>query len=253
MTQFFGEAHHIQNKKHDGVKIAKTVLLPGDPLRAKWIAETFLENAKQFNSIRNMFGYTGTYKGEEVSVMGSGMGVSSAGIYIAELYGFYNVENIIRVGTAGSISPDIAPGKVIIGLSASTDTGWPNQYGLGGVTYCPSPSSKLLHSALKAASNQNIDYIAGQLFSSTTFYSYNGLKTLNLLSDLGCLAVEMEAYALYAMASEQKKHALAIVTVSDAVPVTGMDMSKMRNLTAEERQSSLKEMVLIALECALDS
>ena len=200
-----------------------------------------------------MLGYTGTYKGKEISVMGSGMGVASAGIYIAELYGFYNVENIIRVGTAGSLSPDIKPGKVVIGLSASTDSGWPNQYGLGGVVYCPSPSSKLLHAALKAAADGNMDYIAGQLFTSTTFYSYNGLDTLNLLSDLGCLAVEMETYALYAIASELKKHALAIVTISDYVPVNGMDMSKTRNLTAEERQTSLREMVLMALECFLNS
>ena len=222
--------------------IAKTVLMPGDPLRAKFIAETYLENPVCYNEVRGMLGFTGTYKGVPVSVQGSGMGMPSMGIYSHELYNEYDVENIIRIGTAGSIADKINLREVIIGVSASTNSNYAAQYRLPG-TYSPTASWKLIAEAVKAAEAKGCIYHAGNILSSDTFY--DDANSLAEWNKMGVLAIEMESAALYMNAARAGKNALCILTVSDC-PLKGL------STTAEERQTSFRDMMEIALETAIN-
>jgi purine-nucleoside phosphorylase len=229
---------------HIGAKlgeIAKTVLMPGDPLRAKFIAENFLEDVVQFNSVRNMLGYTGTYKGKRISVMGGGMGMPSIGIYSYELFNFYEVDNIIRIGTAGSMNENVKVRDVVIALGASTNSNYAAQYCLPG-TFAPIASYDLVSSAVEAAKEKNINAVVGNILSSDTFYCADKTATEKWIS-MGILAVEMEAAALYMNAAQAKKNALCLLTISDSL-VTG------ESLSAEDRQSSFTDMMEIALEIA---
>ncbi len=229
---------------HNGAKegqIAKTVLMPGDPLRAKYIAETYLEDVECFNTVRNMFGYTGTYKGKRVSVMGGGMGIPSIGIYSYELYAFYGVENIIRIGSAGGFQDDIKVRDIVIAMGACTDSNFASQYGLPG-TFAPTASYELLEKAVNAAKENNVKTVVGNVLSSDVFYNAN--KEANQKwKDMGVLCVEMEAAGLYMNAAKLGKKALAILTISDHL-FTGEELS------AEERQNTFNEMMEIALEIA---
>lgn len=229
---------HNNAKKGD---IAQTVLMPGDPLRAKFIAETYLENPVCYNEVRGMLGFTGTYKGVPVSVQGSGMGMPSMGIYSHELYNEYDVENIIRIGTAGSIADKINLREIIIGVSASTNSNYAAQYRLPG-TYAPTASWKLIAEAVKAAEAKGCIYHAGNILSSDTFY--DDANSLAEWNKMGVLAIEMESAALYMNAARAGKNALCILTVSDC-PLKGL------STTAEERQTSFRDMMEIALETAI--
>ncbi|MBR3693575.1 MAG: purine-nucleoside phosphorylase [Erysipelotrichales bacterium] len=222
-------------------QIAKTVLMPGDPLRAKYIAETFLENPVQFNTVRNMFGYTGTYKGKEVSVMGSGMGMPSIGIYSYELYKFYGVETIIRIGSTGAIQPHVHIRDVIITQAASTDSNWSYQYGVNG-TLSACATYDLIEKAVKVAKDMGVNYHVGPICSMDIFYNADE-EAWKKWSAMGHLGVEMESYALFCNAAYLGKKAACLLTVSDSFfgePET----------TAEERQNSFTQMMEIALEIA---
>ena len=223
-------------------QIAKTVLMPGDPLRAKFIAETYLENPVCYNEIRGMLGFTGTYKGKEISVQGSGMGMPSIGIYSHELYNVYGVENIFRIGTAGSIADNINLREIIIGQSASTNSNYASQYRLPG-TYAPTASYKLLKAAVDAADKLGSAYHVGNILSSDTFY--DDASSLADWQKMGVLAIEMEAAALYMNAARAGKNALCILTVSDC-PLKNL------STTAQERQTSFRDMMEIALEAAIN-
>ncbi len=227
---------HIDAKKSD---IAKTILLPGDPLRAKFIATTYLENVKQFNFTRNILGYTGSYKGREVSVMGTGMGMPSMGIYSYELIHFYGVENLIRIGSCGAYSEDLDLYDIVIAMGASTDSNYAYNFQLNG-TYSALCSYDLLKKASQVADEKNIDYKVGNILSSDVFYSQIEDDWKNWQA-MGILAVEMEAYALYANAQRAGVRALTILTVSDSL-VTG------QQTTSKERERSFNEMMEIALE-----
>lgn len=229
---------HNNAKKGD---IAKTVLMPGDPLRARFIAENYLDSPVCYNEVRGMLGFTGTYKGVPVSVQGSGMGMPSIGIYSWELFNEYEVENIIRVGTAGAVSDSVALRDVIIGISASTNSNYTSQYRLPG-TYAPTASWQLISAAVKAAQTKGCTYHVGSIFSSDTFY--DDANSLAEWQKMGVLGIEMEAAALYMNAARSGKNALAILTVSDC-PLRGL------STTAEERQTSFRDMMEIALETAL--
>ena len=221
--------------------IAKTVLMPGDPLRAKFIADTYLEDVVCFNKVRNMFGYTGTYKGKKVSVMGGGMGMPSIGIYSYELYHFYGVDNIIRIGSAGGIAENIKLRDIVIGMGASTNSNFAAQYQLPG-TYAPIADVELRRKAVEAAEKMNIKTVVGNVLSSDTFYDDN--KDANSLwRKMNILCVEMEAAALYMNAARAGKKALCLLTISDHV-FTG------ESLSAEDRQLTFREMMEIALEIA---
>ena len=229
---------HIEAKPGD---FAKTVLMPGDPLRSKFIAENFLENAKLVNNVRGVQGYTGTYKGKPVSVMASGMGMPSMAIYSYELFNFYDVDNIIRVGTAGVVKEDLKVRQVVFGQGACTNSSYQRQYNLPG-TYAPICSFNLLEKAVKTARDMGIDPIVGNLYSSDIFYDDAG--SLKEWQKMGVLATEMEAAALYMNAARAGKNALAICTISDN-PFTG------EATTAEERQNTFTTMMKIALEIAI--
>lgn len=221
-----------------GVPIAETVLIPGDPLRAKFIAETYLDDVEQFNEVRNMLGYTGTYKGTEVSVMGSGMGIPSIGIYASELVKFFGAKKLIRVGSCGSLQEGIKLYDVIIAQSASTDSNFLHQYNLPG-TYAPTASWKLLSEAVDQAEAQGATYHVGNILSSDVFYNED--ETANARwSGMGVLGVEMESAALYAIAARHGVDALGIFTVSDNI-ITGEKTSP------EERQTAFTTMMDIAL------
>ncbi len=221
--------------------IAKTVLMPGDPLRAKFIAETYLEDVVCFNTVRNMLGFTGTYKGKKVSVMGGGMGMPSIGIYSYELYNFYDVDNIIRIGSAGGIAEDIKVRDIVVGMGASTNSSYAEQYKLPG-TFAPIADYGLLRKAVEAAERMDIKTVVGNILSSDTFYDDN--KEANeLWRKMNVLAVEMEAAALYMNAARAGKKALCILTISDHV-FTG------ESLSAEDRQLTFRDMMEIALEIA---
>ena len=219
-------------------EIAKTVLMPGDPLRAKFVAETFLENPKQYNTVRGMLGYTGTYKGKEISVQGSGMGIPSIGIYSYELFNFYGVENIIRIGSAGAISTDLHIGDVVIGMGACTDSNYPSQFGMPG-TFAPIASYPLLKQAVAAAEELGYNYSVGNILSSDVFYTEDP-DCLKKWQKMGVLAVEMESAGLYCNAARAGKNALCLLTISDC-PFTG------EATTAEERQTKFTQMMEIAL------
>ncbi len=221
--------------------IAETVLLPGDPLRAKFIAETFLENPVQFNTVRNMFGYTGTYKGKKISVMGSGMGMPSIGIYSYELIHFYGVKNLIRIGSAGSLQEGVNLYDVVIGMGASTDSNFVHNYELNG-TYAPICSYELLSKAVKAAEAQGTPVKVGNILSSDVFYGDNkdGWKRWQ---KMGVMCVEMEAAALYMNAARAGVNALCILTISDSLVTHEVT-------TSDERQTAFTKMMEIALELA---
>jgi purine-nucleoside phosphorylase len=219
---------------------AETVLMPGDPLRAKHIAETFLTDAVCVNTVRNMFGYTGTYNGKPVSVLGSGMGIPSMSIYATELVKFYGVKNIIRIGSCGGLPLSVKVRDVVIGMGASTDSNV-NRNRLAGMDFAAMASFNLLEKAVAAAREKQIDVKVGNVFTSDLFY--NPSETLfDTLEKYGVLAVEMEAAGLYGVAAEYGINALAIFTVSDHIR-TG------EALSAELRQTSFNQMVEVALGC----
>lgn len=222
-------------------EIAKTVLMPGDPLRAKYIAETWLENPVCFNQVRNMLGYTGTYKGKEVSVMGSGMGIPSIAIYSYELYHFYGVESIIRIGSAGALQDDMKLKDLVIAMGASTDSSYQGQLDVPG-HFAPLADFGLLEKAVAAARNKNISVKVGNVLSADAFYNYDPGRTKKW-ADAGILAVEMESAALYINAVQAKKKALSMLSISDHV-FTGEELS------ADERRVEFKNMIEVALELA---
>ncbi len=229
---------HISAKEGD---FARTVLMPGDPLRAKFIAETFLTDAVLVNNVRGVQGYTGMYNGKRVSVMASGMGMPSMGIYSYELFNFYNVENIIRIGTAGSMHPDLKVRDVVIAMGACTDSNFAAQYDLPG-TFAPIASYELLRKAVEEVEKLGIGYKVGNVASSDIFYS-DKTDTTAKWQKMGVLAVEMESAALYMNAARAGKNGLTICTISDSM-VTG------EVTTPEERQTSFRDMMKIALEIA---
>jgi len=222
-------------------EIAKTVLMPGDPLRAKFIAENFLENPVCFNTVRNMLGYTGTYNGKQISVMGGGMGMPSIGIYSYELYHFYGVENIIRIGSAGGVGDDIKVRDIVIGMGASTNSNFAAQYKLPG-TFAPIADYGLLSKAMNVAEKNKIKVVVGNILSSDTFYS-DDMDAAAQWKKMNIMAIEMEAAALYMNAARAGKKALCILTISDHI-FTG------ESLSAEERQNTFTDMMKIALELA---
>lgn len=229
---------------HNGAKlgdIAKTVLMPGDPLRAKYIAETYLEDVTCFNTVRNMFGYTGTYKGKRISVMGGGMGIPSIGIYSYELYSFYDVDSIIRIGSAGGLSDGIKARDLVIAQGACTNSNYGDQYKLPG-TFAPIADFGLLKKAVDAAASKNVKTVVGNVLSSDVFYSADS-EVNDKWKSMGVLCVEMEAAGLYMNAAKLGKKALAILTISDHL-YTG------ECLTAEERQNTFNDMMEVALEIA---
>lgn len=229
---------HIEAKKGD---FAKTVLMPGDPLRAKFIAETYLKKIRVVNSVRGMSGFTGEYKGKEVSVMASGMGMPSMGIYSYELFHGYEVENIIRVGTACSMSEKLNVKDIVIAMGACTDTNFANQFRLPG-SFAPIASYELLRKAVEEAQKrENLHFEVGNVFSHDAFYDESG-STMTW-AKMGTLAVEMETAALYMTAARAGKNALAICTISDSL-VTGEET------TSAERQTTFNTMMEIALEIA---
>ena len=231
---------HIAAKKGE---VAETILLPGDPLRAKYIAEHFLEDAKQFNSTRGMLGYTGTYKGRPVSVMGTGMGGPSMGIYSYELIHFYGCKNLIRIGTAGALSTSLKVRDLVFAMGACTDGNYVRLMGLPG-DFAPICSYELLEKAVSFAKEKGLPYHVGNVVSSEMFYSPAKMAPKGMdWADMGVLAAEMEAAALYANAAAAGVNALAILTISNSI-VTGEET------TAEERQNSFTQMMEVALSLA---
>ncbi|MCR4604146.1 MAG: purine-nucleoside phosphorylase [Prevotella sp.] len=224
---------HIGAKLGD---IAETVIMAGDPLRAKFMAEKFLENPVQFNNVRNMLGFTGYHKGKRVSVMGHGMGIPSIGIYTYELYNFYDVKTIIRVGSAGSIHPDLHVGDLVLAIGACTNSNYASQYELPG-TFAPVADFSLLRAAADACDHFGYRYKVGNVLSSDTFYTENAHN--DKWMNMGVLAIEMEASALYMNAARAGKRALVILTVSDHI-LTG------EATTAEERQTTFTHMMDVA-------
>ncbi|UXR71760.1 MULTISPECIES: purine-nucleoside phosphorylase [unclassified Staphylococcus] len=225
-------------KPMNGVEIAETVLLPGDPLRAKFIAETYLEDVQQFNGVRNMFGYTGTYKGQKVSVMGSGMGIPSIGIYSYELIHTFGCKKLIRVGSCGAMQENIDLYDVIIAQGASTDSDYVKQYNLPG-HYAPIASYNLLEGAVSKAREKGVNYHVGNILSSDIFY--NADETANeRWQRMGILGVEMESAALYMNATYAGVEALGVFTVSD-------HLIHNKATTPEERERAFTDMIEIAL------
>jgi len=232
---------HNHAKKGD---IAETVLMPGDPLRAKFIAETYLENAVQFNQVRGMFGFTGFYKGKRLSVMGSGMGIPSITLYSYELYNFYGVDNIMRIGTAGSLSPSLKIKDIVIAQAACTDSNFAAQFNLPG-TFAPAASYSLLEKAVCAAKQNGANYQVGSVVSTDIFYHDNN-DALALWKKMGVLAVEMECAGLYMNAARAGKNALCILTISD-------EIFENIQTSPEERQTGFTNMMEIALETAINA
>ena len=229
---------HISAEKGD---FAKTVLMPGDPLRAEYIAKSFLDEPVLVNRVRGMLGYTGKYKGVPGSVMASGMGVPSIAIYSYELFKFYDVENIIRIGTAGAVSEDLGLRDIVIAMSAATNSSFATQYKLPG-TPAPTASFELLVAAYRVAEGMGIKTRVGQIYTTDVFYDDSG--SLIEWRKLGILATEMECAALYLNAARLGKKALAVCTISDC-PLTGASCS------SEEREKSFEDMMKIGLECAV--
>ena len=237
---------HINATPED---FAKTVLMPGDPLRAKFIAENFLTDAKLVNNVRGIHGYTGTYKGTPVSVMASGMGMPSIGIYSYELFNFFGVDNIIRVGSAGGMNKDIKVRDIIIAQGACTDSNYAHTFNLPG-TFAPIADFNILKTAVTKADELSLSYSVGNVLSSDVFYNdFEGvpenMTSSALWGKMGVLGVEMEAAALYMNAARSGKSALAILTVSDHL-LTG------ESLSAEERQNSFTDMMTLSLETAVN-
>ena len=230
---------HISAEKGD---FAKTVLMPGDPLRAKFIAENFLEDARLVNNVRGVQGYTGTYKGKRISVMASGMGMPSIGIYSYELFNFYDVSSIIRVGSCGSYQADLKPCDIVVAMGACTNGNYASQYNLPG-TFCPIADFDLVRRAADECEKAGVNYRVGNIFSSDMFYddANSGMQW----AKMGVLGVEMESAALYCNAARAGKKALCICTVSDSF------IYPEENTTAEERQLSFTKMMEIALNVAV--
>ena len=229
---------HIEAKKGD---IAETVLLPGDPLRAKWIAETFLENPVCFNKIRGMLGYTGTYNGKRISVMGTGMGVPSISIYAHELITEYGVKNLIRVGSAGSYQKHIKLRDIVLAMAASSNSGI-NELRFGGADFAPTANFELFEKAVNVAKAKNIKIKAGNIFTSDEFYA-DDFESYKKWSKFGVLCVEMESAGLYTIAAKHNVRALSILTISDSL-VTG------ERTSSSDRETTFKDMIEIALELA---
>ena len=229
---------HIEAKKGE---IAETILLPGDPLRAKWIAETFLDNPVCFNRVRGMLVYTSTYNGKPVSVMGTGMGVPSISIYAHELITEYGVKNLIRVGSSGSYQKHIKIRDIVLAMAASSNSGV-NELRFGGADYAPTADFGLFQKAVEIAKKKNIPLKAGNVFTSDEFYA-DDFESYKKWSKFGVLCVEMETAGLYTVAAKHNVNALTILTISDSL-VTG------ERTTSKERETTFKEMVDIALELA---
>lgn len=241
--------HHIYDAAsgtpHNSAKpgdIAPTVLMPGDPLRAKHIAENYLENAVELTHVRGMLGYTGTYRGKRISVMGSGMGGPSMGIYSYELFAHYGVERIIRIGTCGGLTADVEVGDLLFAQSASTDSNYASQYELPG-TFAPCADYGLLETAVAAARRLGVRHWVGNIFSSDVFslYSARGDAGWKKWARMGCAGTDMECYALYCNAAYLGKKALTILTCSDS------NVSR-KEMTSEERQTALTHMFMVGLE-----
>lgn len=229
---------HINAKQGD---IAEIILLPGDPLRAKYIADTFLEDVTCYNEVRNMFGYTGTYKGKRVSVQGTGMGVPSISIYVTELMQEYGVQKLIRVGTCGAIQKDVKVRDVILGQGATTDSKM-NEIIFNGIDYAPIANFDLLLKAYNAGLAAGLNLKVGNVMTADMFYSDENQN--EKLAQYGVLAVEMETAALYTLAAKFGRQALSVLTVSDHI-ITG------EVTTAEERQTTFNDMIIVALEAAI--
>jgi purine-nucleoside phosphorylase len=229
---------HIEAKKGE---IAETILLPGDPLRAKWIAETYFDNPVCINKVRNMFGYTGTYKGKRVSTMGTGMGVPSISIYAHELINEYDVKNLIRVGSAGSYQKHVEIRDIVLAMAASSNSGV-NELRFGGADYAPTADFGLFQKAVEAAKLKEIPLKAGNVFTSDEFYA-DDFESYKKWSKFGVLCVEMETAGLYTVAAQHNVNALSILTISDSL-VTGERTSSI------ERETTFKGMIEIALELA---
>lgn len=230
---------HINAKKGE---IAEAILLPGDPLRAKYVAENFLENPVQYNSVRNMFGYTGTYRGKKVSVQGTGMGIPSISIYVNELFKEYDVKRAIRIGTAGTINKDVKLRDIVLAMSACTDSN-ANNIRFKGRNYAPTASFNLLKSAWDIAVSKGWQPKTGSVVSADMFYTEDP-EDWKLWAKFGCLAVEMECAELYTLAAKYNREALGIITISDNI-ITG------EATTAEERQTTFTRMMEVALETAI--
>ncbi len=231
---------HNEAKKGD---YAETVLLPGDPLRAKWIAETFFEAPRQVNGVRNCLGYTGLWKGKPVSVQATGMGQPSLAIYVHELLAVYGAKNLIRVGTCGGLSTDVKVRDIVLAITASTDSAINRSF--EPFSYAPFADFGLLRRAVDIAAERGLTTHVGSIVSSDVFYVPDGIESYGALPEHGVLAVEMEAATLYTLAARFKAKALAICTMTDCL-VTGAEID------AGERQSSLIDMVELALDSALD-
>lgn len=231
---------HIEAKAG---QIAKTVLMPGDPLRSKFIAETFLENPVLVNNVRGVQGYTGTWKGVPVTVMASGMGIPSIGIYSWELYNFYDVDNIIRVGSAGALADDLKLMDVVAGAGACTDSNFAHQFGING-TFAPIADYTLLSQAVAAAAANGVALHVGNVLSSDNFYD-DGNDGPDKWKKMGVLAIEMEAAGLYMNAARAGKRALGLFTISDHI-------YRAEELTSEQRQNSFVQMITIALDTAVN-
>ena len=229
---------HIGANKGD---IAETILLPGDPLRAKWIAESFFENPVCFNEVRGMLGYTGTYQGKRVSVMGTGMGVPSISIYAHELITQFGVKNLIRVGSSGSYQEHVKIRDVVLAMAASSNSGV-NELRFGGADYAPTANFELFQKAVEAAKRKQIPIKAGNVFTSDEFYA-DDFESYKKWSKFGVLCVEMETAGLYTVAAKHNAKALTILTISDSL-VTG------EHTTSKERETTFKDMIEIALELA---
>jgi purine-nucleoside phosphorylase len=229
---------HIGAKEHE---IAETVLLPGDPLRAKYIAETFLEDVFCYNEVRGMLGFTGTYKGERISVQGTGMGVPSISIYINELMNSYGVQQLIRVATCGAIQKDVKVRDVILAMSASTDSQM-NRLTFGGVDYAPTANFELLKKAYDTGVEKGLNLRVGSVFTADMFYNDN--SELEKWAKYGILGIEMESAALYTLAAKYGRKALSVLTVSDHI-ITGEET------TSEERQTTFNDMIVVALDAAI--
>jgi len=230
---------HIAAKNGE---IADTVLLPGDPKRAKWIAENFLENAVCYTDIRGMLGFTGTYKGKRISVQGTGMGIPSISIYITELMKDYGVKTLIRVGSAGSYQEDVKIRDIVVALSTSTDSNINNRR-FKGASFAPTVNFDLLSKVLKTAEEKNIKIKAGNILTSDEFYN-DDPTYFKKWAEFGVLAVEMETAALYTLASKYKAKALSILTISDSLVSPEITSS-------EEREKTFNEMIELALETAI--
>ncbi|MBU6080375.1 MULTISPECIES: purine-nucleoside phosphorylase [Allobacillus] len=231
---------HIGAKKGD---IAETILLPGDPLRAKYIAENFLDDVTQYNEVRGMLGFTGTYKGERISVQGTGMGVPSISIYVNELINEFGVKNLIRVGSCGALQKDVKVRDVILAQTSTTDSQM-NRMNFGGIDFAPTADFGLLKNAYDVGEEKNLNLRVGNVFTSDSFYRDNAMELFEKLAEYNVLGVEMETTALYTLAAKYDCRALSVLTVSDHI-LTGEET------TPEERQTTFSDMIDVALEASI--